>query len=85
MILEIAGGVFLGGCLLWGFFIGLPDLFRQLRITLDERRERKDVRERFKRAELQGFEYDRDSIYPALEQLGKWEKEQRERMLLEAS
>jgi hypothetical protein len=81
MIFEIAAGVFLGGCILWGFFVVIPGLCKQIVIALDERRDRKATQERFKRAELHGFKYDTDSVYPILDQLQKWEEEQRERML----
>jgi|SRR5271157_3975283 len=83
LILEIAVGVFLGFCLLALVFGTIPEWRRQRAIARSERRYQKNLEERFKRAEEQGFQCNDDSIFSPLEQLEKWEDKRAQRSPLE--
>jgi hypothetical protein len=71
LVLEIAVGVFLGAGLCLIVFVVLPEWLRRRDI---ERRERKAIEARFKRAREQGFPL--EGII-GLYDLEKWEKEHR--------
>jgi hypothetical protein len=83
LILEIAVGVFLGFCLLALVFGAIPEWRRQREIARSERRYQKNLEERFKRAEEQGFQCNNDSIFTPLEQLERWEDKRARRSPME--
>jgi hypothetical protein len=74
LIMEIAVGVFLGGCLLALVFYWIPKWKDLLADRRSDKEYQRYLDSRYRRAVQSGFKYDAESIYTPLEQLEKWEK-----------